>query len=55
MNEKIRLALIGFSLGGSITSLKEETILRHGARLIDFEDKAGTFATCVYSGIIRKL
>jgi hypothetical protein len=37
MNEKICLALIGFSLGGGITSLREKTILRNEARLIDFE------------------
>jgi hypothetical protein len=38
MNEKIRLALIGFSLGAGISSWKEKTILRNAARLIDFEE-----------------
>jgi len=39
MNEKFRLALIRFSLGVGITRLREKTILRNAARLIDFEDR----------------
>jgi hypothetical protein len=38
MNEKVFLALIRLSLRAGIASLKEETILRGEARLIDFED-----------------
>jgi hypothetical protein len=38
-NEKICLALIGFSLGVGITPAREKTILRNEAELIDFEDQ----------------
>jgi hypothetical protein len=39
MNEKICLALIRFSLGIGITPVREKTILRNAAELIDFEDR----------------